>query len=69
MMIEMNEYSESKFEALRDRYEFLMILLLTVFVFFIYAKTLNSDFIFDDRHNIRDNPNIRLTQISSGQYV
>jgi tetratricopeptide (TPR) repeat protein len=64
MITEMTEYPESKLDALRIKYEFLLIVPLAVFVFFIYAKTLTGDFIFDDRHNIRDNPNIRLTQIS-----
>ena len=30
----------------------------------IYSNTLNSSFVFDDFHNIRENPHIRLTDLS-----
>lgn len=63
-MAAMTEYSVSKNDALPSKYEFPLIVLMAVFVFFIYAKTLTGDFFFDDRHNIRDNLNIRLTQLS-----
>ena len=42
----------------------LMVLALSMVVFFIYAKTLTGDFIFDDRPNIKDNSHLRLTQIT-----
>jgi tetratricopeptide (TPR) repeat protein len=64
MMTEMADYPESKFEALPSKYEFPLIVFLAVIVFFIYAKTLTGDYIFDDIHNIKDNPHIRLTQIT-----
>ena len=38
---------------------------LTVFmVFLIYSSNLEGPFVFDDGRNIRDNPAIRLTQLS-----
>jgi Tfp pilus assembly protein PilF len=60
----MKVFAELKLNAERVNYERLLILLTAVAVFFIYAKTLTGDFIFDDRHNIRDNPHIRLTQLT-----
>jgi tetratricopeptide (TPR) repeat protein len=38
--------------------------LLAVPVIFIYADTLTSPFIFDDRNNIEENPHIRISQIT-----
>ena len=46
------------------KYELLLLTFLAIVVFFLYAKTLTADFIFDDWHNIRNNPYIRLTQLS-----
>ena len=65
MMTEMSDYSESKFEALRKRYEFLLIVLMAVVAFLVYAKTLTGDFIFDDEPNIKYNPHIRLKHITA----
>lgn len=60
----MKNIAESKFNDARFNYEGLLIVLVAVAVFFIYAKTLTGGFIFDDRHNIKDNPHIRLTHIT-----
>ena len=60
----MHRYFVEKSLARGPKYEWIFITLMTVLVFVIYAKTLNGAFIFDDRHNIRDNPHIRLTQIT-----
>ncbi len=61
----MKDIAESKLNAERINFERLLIALaLSMVVFFIYAKTLTGDFIFDDRPNIRDNSHIRLTQIT-----
>ena len=65
----MAEYPESRLDALRKKYELLIIFLLAVIVFFLYARTLAGDFVFDDRHNIRDNPSIRLTKITLDGFV
>lgn len=65
MKIEINDNPESSLDAHRPKYEFLLIVFLAVVVFFLYAKTLPGDFIFDDRHNIRDNRHIRLTHITA----
>jgi len=64
-MTEMADNTDSKFDELRSKYEFLLIVFLAVVVFFIYAKTLTGDFIFDDRQNIKYNPHIRLTHITA----
>ncbi|MGD2185968.1 MAG: tetratricopeptide repeat protein, partial [Desulfobacterales bacterium] len=42
----------------------LLLMLLAVLVIFIYADTLTSPFIFDDKSNIEENPHIRISQIS-----
>ncbi len=44
--------------------EGLVLLFLAVVVFLIYSNTLGSPFIFDDSHNIRDNPHIRLSRLT-----
>ncbi|MGD9240678.1 MAG: hypothetical protein PVG69_11680, partial [Desulfobacterales bacterium] len=41
-----------------------LLVLLAVPVIFIYADTLTSPFIFDDRNNIEENPHIRISQIT-----
>lgn len=42
---------------------------LGVLVFLIYASTLTGPFIFDDKHNIQQNPHIRLERLSPGGIV
>ena len=46
------------------KFETLLLSLLAVVVILIYADTLSTPFIFDDIHNIRDNPHIRVTSLS-----
>jgi Tfp pilus assembly protein PilF len=46
------------------KYEFLLLSLLVIVVFLIYADTLTTPFILDDIHNIRDNSHIRVTSLS-----
>jgi len=46
------------------KFETLLLSLLAIVVILIYADTLTAPFIFDDIHNIRDNPHIRLTSLS-----
>jgi tetratricopeptide (TPR) repeat protein len=41
-----------------------LLVLLAVPVIFIYADTLTSPFIFDDKNNIEENPHIRISQIT-----
>jgi tetratricopeptide (TPR) repeat protein len=41
-----------------------LLVLLAVPVIFIYADTLTSPFIFDDRNNIEENPHIRISRIT-----
>ena len=45
-------------------FETLLLSLLAIVVILIYAGTLTTPFIFDDIHNIRDNPHIRVTSLS-----
>jgi Flp pilus assembly protein TadD len=46
------------------RHETLLLFLLAVIIILIYSETLTTPFIFDDIHNIRDNPHIRLPSLS-----
>ena len=46
------------------RHETLLLFLLAVIIILIYSQTLTTPFIFDDIHNIRDNPHIRLPSLS-----
>jgi tetratricopeptide (TPR) repeat protein len=48
-----------------SKFETPLLVLLAVAVIFIYAETLSGPFIFDDRNNIRENPHIRISQITS----
>ena len=50
--------------ALTRKQQFLMLLILTLLVAAIYADTLKVPYYFDDSHNIRDNPHIRLQDLS-----
>ena len=52
--------------GLLARYETLFLLSLALLVILIYANTLSGPFIFDDRHNIQQNPYIRLQRLSPG---
>jgi hypothetical protein len=60
----MQHYFDVKSLARGPKYEGVVIAFMAVIVFILYAKTLTGAFIFDDRNNIRDNPHIRLTQIT-----
>ncbi|MDY6954312.1 MAG: tetratricopeptide repeat protein, partial [Thermodesulfobacteriota bacterium] len=42
----------------------LALSLLAILVFLIYSNTLEAPFTFDDVHNIRNNPHIRLTELT-----
>jgi tetratricopeptide (TPR) repeat protein len=42
----------------------LILLLFCILTFWLYANTFESPFIFDDTKQIRENPHIRLTQLS-----
>ncbi|MDY6953184.1 MAG: tetratricopeptide repeat protein [Thermodesulfobacteriota bacterium] len=44
--------------------ECLLLFLLSLLVLFIYSNTLDSPFIFDDKPNIQDNPQIRLSELT-----
>ncbi|CAB1061456.1 TPR domain protein, putative component of TonB system [Olavius sp. associated proteobacterium Delta 1] len=46
------------------RHETLLLFLLAVIIILVYTETLTSPFIFDDIHNIRDNPHIRVPVLS-----
>jgi tetratricopeptide (TPR) repeat protein len=48
------------------KYETWLLLLFGVLVFLIYANTLTGPFIFDDKHNIQQNPYIRIDRLSPG---
>jgi len=60
----MNDSPKNISDTQGRKYELLLLTFPAIVVFFLYAKTLTGDFIFDDWHNIRDNPYIRLTQLS-----
>jgi tetratricopeptide (TPR) repeat protein len=45
-------------------YGALLLVLLALPVIFIYADTLTSPFIFDDKNNIEENPHIRISRIT-----
>jgi tetratricopeptide (TPR) repeat protein len=47
-----------------SKFETPLLVLLAIAVIFIYAETLSGPFIFDDRNNIRENPHIRISQIT-----
>ncbi len=49
---------------LPSKFETPLLVLLAVTVIFIYSETLSGPFIFDDRNNIRENPHIRISQIT-----
>jgi Tfp pilus assembly protein PilF len=49
---------------LPSKFETPLLVLLAVAVIFIYSETLSGPFIFDDRNNIRENPHIRISQIT-----
>ena len=49
---------------LPPKFETPLLVLLAVAVIFIYAEALSGPFIFDDRNNIRENPHIRISQIT-----
>jgi Flp pilus assembly protein TadD len=44
--------------------EGLMLSFLAILVFLIYSNILGSAFVFDDRQNIQENPNIRLSKLT-----
>jgi tetratricopeptide (TPR) repeat protein len=58
--------SHQDFSDFPAKYETLLLLFLGVLVFLIYASTLTGPFIFDDKHNIQQNPYIRLERLSPG---
>lgn len=58
--------SHQDFSDFPAKYETWLLLFLGVLVFLIYASTLTGPFIFDDKHNIQQNPHIRLERLSPG---
>ena len=56
--------NKTDFSALLAKYENLFLLLLVLLVGVIYAHTLNSPFVFDDKPNIVSNLHIRITDLS-----
>ena len=44
--------------------EIFILILLAVLVFIIYSNSMKSPFVFDDKDDILDNPQIRLTRLS-----
>jgi protein O-mannosyl-transferase len=44
--------------------ESLLLLLLAICTFFVYTSSIKGPFVFDDVSNIRDNPQIRLNELS-----
>lgn len=49
---------------LPSKFETPLLVLLAIAVIFIYSETLSGPFIFDDRNNIRENPHMRISQIT-----
>ena len=49
--------------------EFLLLLLLAVCIFFVYSNSIKGPFVFDDEHNIKDNPQVRLTEFTLGGII
>lgn len=45
-------------------YHLMAVLVFAVLASFIYSNTIDSPFFLDDLHNIRENPHIRLTELS-----
>jgi len=48
---------------------FLILLVFSALAFAIYSNTLNSPFVFDDLHRIKENPGLRVTQFSVLQII
>ena len=44
--------------------ESLLLVSLAIIVFLIYSNSLQAPFVFDDLLHIKENPHIRLTQLS-----
>jgi len=59
--INFNSQSRSHFSFLKM--DFLLLFLLVIFVFIVYSGSIKGPFVFDDVINIRDNPQIRLTEL------
>ena len=57
--------TKTDFSALLAKYENLSLLLLVLLVGAIYAHTLDSPFVFDDKPNIVSNVHIRISDLSS----
>ena len=47
-----------------DKYDFLCLVLLVTLGCLVYANTFQTPFIFDDNSTIKENPSIRMTEIS-----
>jgi Flp pilus assembly protein TadD len=54
--------SRSRFSFLSM--DFLLISVMVIFVFVVFSSSINGPFVFDDTFNIKDNPNIRLTNLT-----
>jgi protein O-mannosyl-transferase len=46
-----------------------LLLLLAVCIFFVYSNSIKGPFVFDDANNIKDNPQIRLTELTLGGII
>lgn len=58
--------SHPDFSDFPAKYETWLLMALGVLVLLIYANTLSGPFVFDDKHNILQNPHIRLERLSPG---
>ena len=59
-----NETKKASFFTFGYMREGLMLLVMAVLVFMIYSNILKAPFVFDDQQNIRDNPHVRLTELT-----
>jgi len=59
-----SETKKSPFFTFGYTREGLMLLVMAVLVFMIYSNILKAPFVFDDQQNIRDNPHVRLTELT-----
>ena len=62
--MEENTQAAGSFRAWVSRHPIVLMLIPVVLVAGIYSNTLHVSFQFDDIMNIRDNPHIRITEIS-----
>jgi len=61
---EVNFNSQSRSNVSFLKTDFLLLFLFVIFVVIIYSNSIKGPFVFDDTINIRDNPKIRLTELT-----